>query len=276
MHLPHLTAPDLALTGLIQAETSQAAVAAFADVVAEAGLSDYSYLAGFAEENPTATEGFVVSSVSHVSSCPSDWLEELFAKHGPEKDYDFVRVVTGWHAPFVSGHHILGLMEPLEPHYREILALKAEAGFGANLVIPLPSAPYAKYCYAAMMLISNLDQAGFEAVMSRHYHRLLTATFLLHSRLGGDAHTFLERERAVKSHMRALEPAAEAPSPVPGLTPRQAEVVRLLSTGLRPDAIAAAMALSRVTIDRHLRAAREAMGVKTTAELVAEVAKRQQ
>lgn len=271
-----LPQPDSALAALLTVEGTQEALDAFFVIVRDCGLSDYSYIAGFAEESPDTQAGFIVSCVSHVSSCPSDWMEELFARYGAEQDYDFIRVVTGRYAPFVSGHNILELMEPMEPHHRNILALKAEAGFGANLIVPLPSAPYAKYCYAAMMLISNLDRPAFEDRLSRSYHRLLSATFLLHHRLGGDAHGFLERESAVKSHLRSVGGGGGAPPPpaghlsVPahGLTARQEEVVRMLMQGERPDTIADALSVSRVTVDRHLRAAREALGVKTTTELV--------
>ncbi len=136
----------------------------------QAGFSNISYMAGFAQEAENVPVGHAPSRLMHHSTCPGDWLEELFSQHGPENDYDFQRFLLGYTSPFVSGASILDLMPPLEVKAREILELKARHGFSANLIVPLPTTGFSKPCYAALMYISDMDAEAFSRACAMHHH----------------------------------------------------------------------------------------------------------
>jgi DNA-binding CsgD family transcriptional regulator len=53
------------------------------------------------------------------------------------------------------------------------------------------------------------------------------------------------------------------------LTPRERDCLTLLAKGLRPDRIADRLGLAKVTVDMHLRGARQRMKARTLAEAVA-------
>lgn len=235
----------------------------------DAGFSDISYMAGFAQEAENAPVGHAPSRLMHHSTCAGDWLEELFSQHGPEHDYDFQRFLLGYTSPFVSGASILDLMPPLEVKAREILELKARHGFGANLIVPLPTTGFSKPCYAALMYISDMDAEAFSRACALHHHILVAAAHLLHHRLGGNAYSVLEREANVAVCVRAFT-RERGDGPVPVLTDKQSEVLALLALGWRTDQISDHLGIARISVDRRLRAARAALGAKTTAEAIAQ------
>jgi DNA-binding CsgD family transcriptional regulator len=235
----------------------------------QAGFSDISYMAGFAQEAESAPVGHAPSRLMHHSTCPGDWLEELFSQHGPENDYDFQRFLMGYTSPFVSGAAIFDLMPPLEVKAREILELKARHGFSANLIIPLPTTGFAKPCYAALMYTSDMDDEAFSRACALHHHILVAAAHLLHHRLGGNAYSVLEREANVAVCVREFN-RERGDGPVPVLTDKQSEVLALLALGWRTDQISDHLGIARISVDRRLRAARAALGAKTTAEAIAQ------
>jgi len=234
----------------------------------EAGFSHISYMAGFAQEAENVPVGHAPSKVMHHSTCPGDWLEELFSQHGPENDYDFQRFLLGYTSPFVSGASIFELMPPMEAKARDILELKARHGFSANIVVPLPTTGYSKPCYAALMYISDLDADAFSRACALYHHVLVAAAHLVHHRLGGNAYSVLERETNVAVCVRAFNREREDAAPSL-LTGKQSEVLSLLALGWRTDQISDHLGISRISVDRRLRAARLALDAKTTAEAIA-------
>jgi DNA-binding NarL/FixJ family response regulator len=63
-------------------------------------------------------------------------------------------------------------------------------------------------------------------------------------------------------------PAASHASPEDALTPREVEVLRLLATGLSMKAAAAALGITARTVAFHKYRMMQALGVRSTAELV--------
>ena len=72
--------------------------------------------------------------------------------------------------------------------------------------------------------------------------------------------------------IRGRQPATEAPEPerpdVPTLTPRQAEVLRMLGTGLTTRQMADRMGLSQETVRNHVKAALGELNAKSRLEAV--------
>lgn len=232
-----------------------------------AGFEHVSYLAGIPTESGHGSGRHAVQEIRHLSTSRDDWLRILFSEHSPEDDYDVQRFLLGFCAPFVSGQNILSLMAPVSAEHRRLLAVKAQFGFSANFLIPLPTTPFSQTCYAAIMFTSAMNQDTFRASMKRYSHWLLAAAHLLHHRLGGDAHAFLESGSPEAG--RIIRPNKAPRSTMPGLTERQAEILQAVARGERAPGIAHRLGLSKVTVDRHVKAAREALGAGTTAEAVA-------
>jgi DNA-binding NarL/FixJ family response regulator len=67
------------------------------------------------------------------------------------------------------------------------------------------------------------------------------------------------------------KPEEETSAPPPHLTPRQAEVLRLLEQGLSTKQIAQELHLSTETVKNHVRHLLKALGVNTRLEAVAAV-----
>jgi DNA-binding NarL/FixJ family response regulator len=68
--------------------------------------------------------------------------------------------------------------------------------------------------------------------------------------------------------------AMQGGTPSARLTSRQAEILQLLAEGRSSKEVAAALDLSPRTVESHKYAIMEALGVKTSAELVREAVKR--
>lgn len=231
------------------------------------GFADVSYLNGDVGELFGAPGGAVVKSVRHYSSCDGDWMENLSAEYGVEKDYDIQLMLSGARSPFMSGANILEIMGSFTSEQRSILQHKAEHGFGANFIVPLAATPLGLQRYGAVMFISNLDVADYVRVITRSGNLLVSLAHCAQHLI-----QVFDRDRvedsAVEVRVGEGGPAALENAGGP-LTPRQLDVVAALARGRRAEEIADELNLSRVTVDRHLRAARTALSARTSGELVA-------
>jgi DNA-binding NarL/FixJ family response regulator len=84
-------------------------------------------------------------------------------------------------------------------------------------------------------------------------------------------HAVLQGRRYVTPDLAddVLATLSEPPAPGGGaLTPRQRDVVRLLATGATMKEVASALGLSPRTVETHKYQSMEALGLKTTAELI--------
>lgn len=260
---------DIALLGDMTSATDTAdRFDALLTCARQAGFDDVSYLSGLVIEDPTGASARYVQRIQHISSCPGDWLDALMGAAEAEQDYDVQRMLIGHTSPFVSGHHITALMGPLSLGQRDILARKADAGFAANFIVPLPTVPYARTCYAAFMFISKMDEVTFSRSMARWSHWLTASAHLFHHQIGGDASSFLEREINVVTAVADYHDKGSA-SQADQLTPRQRDVLGRLANGERLADIAATLSISSVTVDRHAKAVRDKLNAKTNAEAVA-------
>lgn len=257
---------------LLSEQTPEALLAALHACARAAGFDHVSYLAGIPGESTNGSGNRSVQEICHFSTSSDDWLRVLFTENSPEEDYDIQRFLLGFCAPFVSGQNILRLMTPVSAEHRRLLAVKAHFGFSANFLIPLPSTPYSEMCYAAIMFTSAMDEGAFQSSMKRSSHLLLAASHLLHHRLGADAHAFLAS--GFPAARRVIR-AAKMVQPIESvLTGRQREIIEALARGERAPGIAHKLGLSKVTVDRHVKAARDALGAGTTAEAVAKAVAR--
>lgn len=231
------------------------------------GFDDVSCVAVYAAKDSGSPTGRRLAAVLHYGSGSDAWLTYLFSQNEPQDDYDLYRFLCGERAPYASGLCILDHMPPVEPRHRAMLERQARLGYGPKLVVPLLSSPFEPVSHAALMYMSTLSGEDFVARVRTAIPHLVGVSNAFHARLEGDVHGFLEahgRRRETKPHPGISE--SGGPSP---LSRRQAEVLTGLARGERIIAIAAELNISRATVDRHVVAAREALGAQTVPEAVA-------
>src|SRR5262245_31484008 len=85
----------------------------------------------------------------------------------------------------------------------------------------------------------------------------------VHAALQGQTHVTPDLAPAVLTALAGSRPLA-----IGKLTPRQRDVVRLVAEGLTTKEVAAALGLSPRTVETHKYQSLEALGLKTTAELI--------
>ncbi len=242
-------------------------LAAFGEIVGATGFDHYSVLAGGLANPGSPFAHGALSQIAHISSCPSDWLDYLVSADALQDDYDIQCMLTGQLAPFVSGHNLLSVMPPLSDAQNRLLARKAEFGFAANLIVPLPRTPIQRPAYEAVILMSELDEPSFRSALEAHFDYLVAACHMLRRVLSRDALALYAEITGGALHRRLSTARTEVPASV--LTRRQRAVLVDMSAGGRPEDIAERLEISRSTVDFHLRAARDALGANTLHEAVA-------
>lgn len=231
------------------------------------GFDDVSCMAAYAAKDSGSPTGHRLEAALHCGSGSDAWLTYLFEQDQPQDDYDLHRFLCGERAPYASGLGILDWMPPVEPRHRVMLEGQARLGYGPKLVVPLLSSPFEPVSHAALMYLSVLSGEDFVARVSASFPQLVGLANAFHARLGGDVHGFLEAHgRRRETQPRAGISGSNGASP---LSRRQAQVLIGLSRGERIIAIAAELKISRATVDRHVVAAREALGAQTVPEAVA-------
>lgn len=225
-----------------------------------AGFDDVSFLWGQAIAAPDMQAGFRVHEIKHLSSCDDVWLQNLTRECGFDDDYDFVRILQGERAPFLSGLKFVEQLGELSQDQYNILKLKAEAGFSANLVIPIAASPVIGPATSAVVFLSDrpahhILQAISGDFMSLHSGALMAASSLL---------KFLHVDQTVQKHA-----VSELPERRGALTKRQSLVLEKVAQDLKPAEVAQQLRISKSTVEFHLAGARQALNVRTTAAAVA-------
>jgi LuxR family transcriptional regulator len=195
---------------------------------------------------------------------PDDFL--LLSNHDPAYIERFIGEGLFHHAPMVrwarenDGPRSWAWIARLEAAgaltetEREVLAFNRSMGVRAGYSISFKSvSPRAKGAIG-LAARAGLSQQEVDAIWARHGEDILLLNNLAHLRIMSLPH----------------------PQPGGALTPRQREVLEWVSAGKTVQDIAVLMGLTRATVEKHLRLAREALGAETTAQAVVKAAFQQQ
>jgi DNA-binding CsgD family transcriptional regulator len=191
-------------------------------------------------------------------------------------------VVVGMCMAFVgAASHYLGLLtatlwrwEEADEHFAEALDLHARMG-------ARPYAARTAVAYAAMLVAraaaeGSAERGGAATYLERARGLLAEARAIAEEL--GMAGVLQECDRllaGVKAAARGVAAPAAVPSNPPrplvpdGLTPREAEVLRLLATGASNQEIADALVVSVRTVERHLLHVYDKIGARRRGEAVA-------
>jgi len=129
---------------------------------------------------------------------------------------------------------------------REVLALNQRFGVLAGYTISFPMVIKRAAAGIGMAARAGLSQDDVDAIWDEH---------------GSDIQTLNH-----VAHLAIMQLPATGQSRI--LTPRQSEVLELVADGKSVQDIATLLGRRPATIDKHLRGARDALGVETTAQAV--------
>ena len=194
-----------------------------------------------------AAAGVAEAQVLFLSTMREGWLDYYYDRAMHLHDPHVVLVRQGNLMPYRWGGTAVAAIEsrPVKTAALEI----EEAGIAAALCIPLASPFAPARPVAGMTLGSTLDEDEFRRLLGDRSPQLVALTHLFHDLSLGALH---------REHLGA--------SP---LSPREKECLQLIADGLKQDAVADRLTLSRPTVELHLANARRKMKARTLAQAVA-------
>jgi DNA-binding CsgD family transcriptional regulator len=185
--------------------------------------------------------------IQFLTTMSEDWMRYYYERSLEDSDPHVTRVKASKITPYLWNESVIrGVASSAERH----TAMEAtEAGLRSALCVPLtsPLNPFAPV--GGITLGSSLGEEAFKRVMQEHGATLASI-----------AHVF---------HHASIRQLWHARDGNKLLTARERDCVRYLAEGKRQDGIAQALGLARVTVEMHLRAARQKLGAQTLNEAVA-------
>lgn len=149
--------------------------------------------------------------------------------------------------PYRWGERAIAALDQGRP--KEVALLSSEAGLRAQWQVTLPDTDGSPVPIGGMALGSSLSARDFAGVLAGNEAALVII-----------AHLF---------HLSSIGEMRRRQAGVPKLTARERDALAFVMDGLRPDRVAEAMGIARVTVDLHLRSARRKLRARTLPEAVA-------
>lgn len=138
----------------------------------------------------------------------------------------------------------------LKPREREVLAFNRKMDVVAGMTISFGLTPPCGRSIISLTARPGLDQAAVDALWEREGRQIELLNRVVHLKIATLPRTHFARQ----------------------LTPRQREVLQLVGAGKTSAEIAILMGVSPVTIEKHLRLAREQLGAETSAQALLKAA----
>ena len=136
------------------------------------------------------------------------------------------------------------------PREREVIAFNRKMGVLAGYTISLGRTPPCGRAVISLAARPGLDQEAVDAIWEEDGREIELLNRVAHLKIANLPRTRFARE----------------------LTPRQREVLQLIGAGKTAGEIANVMGVSQVTIEKHLRLAREQLGAETSAQALLKAA----
>lgn len=176
------------------------------------------------------------------SSLPHDWVQHYQDQNYAEND-PFLHKCCATYAPTFTGSAFLDVHHDLSETERKLILEAGETGYIAGFASPFrlmgPSGA------GGWNLLSQQSRSEVCQIIGEHGQTLQLASLMAHNAL-------------------CASPAKTSP-----LTAREMEVLCWLSNGLRVQQIAHNMGLATVTVEFHLKNARQKLGAKTREQALA-------
>ena len=233
---------DGLIEDLARAETPAARFIALTAGLAKLGLDTINY--GFFDVQAAAV---AQADITFLTTMSDDWMRYYMDRNLSQTDSHVLRVRAGKITPYFWGESIIDRLNSSGEHTTASEAM--EAGLRSALCVPLtsPMDPFAPV--AGISLGSSLDESELKRVVQEHGPALLSIAYLFHN-----------------ASIRQIWQDQAGSKP---LSQREKDCLQYLADGRRQDSIAEHLGLARVTIEMHLRNARDKLGARTLNEAVA-------
>ena len=233
---------DQLIDNLATAGTPQQRFATLTAGLAKLGLDTINY--GFFDPGMVALDS---DAIRFLTTMSDDWMRYYYDEDLADTDSHVVRLRQGKITPYIWNDSTIQRIEPSGE--RSTARAAAEAGLRSALCVPLTSPTNPFTPVGGITVGTSMDEAAFTAVMRNHGATLTSIAYLFHNAC---IRQLWHERQGGKS-----------------LSPRERDCLRYLADGKRQDAIAQAMGVARVTVEMHLRCARQKLGARTLNEAIA-------
>jgi len=232
---------DRMVEDLMAAKTSKARFSALTRGLAAIGLDTINY----GVFGP-GVDDLAEAEVQFLTTMRDDWMAYYYDRNLSARDSHVMRIRAGKITPYVWGESVIARLDAPE---RQTALEGIEAGLRSTLCVPLTGPRDAFTPVGAINLGSSLPEAEFRAIVGEHGATLINL-----------AHLF---------HAASLREVWRDQAGCEALSGRERDCLQHLAAGQRHDAIAHKLGLARVTVESHLRRARQKLGARTLGEAIA-------
>ncbi len=192
-----------------------------------------------------AAGDLVDPEIRFLTTMRDDWMGYYYDANLAASDTHVLRLRAGKLSPYIWGE---SAFERLDVPEWSTAHQAVEAGLRSTLCVPLVD-PTGRTPVGAINLGSSLSESEFRKIMGEHGATLMMVAHLFHT----------ASLREVWRDRSGCLPLSE----------RERDCLRHLVSGRRNDAIAHALGVATVTVEMHLKRARQKLRAHTTAEMVA-------
>ncbi len=182
----------------------------------------------------------------------------LYAGTEPDQD-PFLHYCCHSYEPTLTGSAHLADHDYLPDAARAFILRAADLGFTSGVAIPMRL--HGSHRFGGFNLLTNLDRAAFRARIVPRFEELRLFCLLVHRRL-----------EELGLHATVVSPGfrgllvAPAGGPLDGLSPREREVIYLVSRGMSRKECAQICTISQHTVAEYIKSAYRKLGVNNRVE----------
>lgn len=233
---------DALIAALAAATTAEDRFAALTKGLGSIGIDIVNY--GFFDASAAER---AATDIQFMTTMSSGWMDYYHGDGLAASDPHVLRVQAGRITPYLWGSTIIDRLD--DPGERRVALEGIDNGLKTGLFVPLASPLEPFTPVAGIALASALSEAEFGKLFALHGAALTQIAYIFHhASIRG---IWLDRIGAKR------------------LSDRERDCLRHLADGRRQDAIADRLGIARVTVEMHLRSARQKLGARTLHEAIA-------
>ncbi|MEM9740004.1 MAG: autoinducer binding domain-containing protein [Pseudomonadota bacterium] len=184
-----------------------------------------------------------------ISTADPEWLERYTQQGYGAVDPGVLNMAAGNHTPVICGNAIEEAPPPTSQRQKQFLDEAYEVGWHSGAIIPVRTPAQKPVPLGGIGLVTGLSGSQF-----MHLWRERQTEFIV---LANQVHHAMTPEL-----LRHFENG-------PRLSARERDCLALIASGLRADRIGDELKIATVTVNFHLRLARQKLGARTTGEAIA-------
>lgn len=191
-------------------------------------------------------EGGAESDIRFLTTMSDDWMDYYYSAGLASHDSHVRRLHAGKVSPYVWGESVFDRLGASE---LKTAQESAEAGLVSTLCVPFVAPGAGLAPIGAINLGSSLPETEFRKIFAEHGSSLIQLANVFHG----------ASVRQAWGHRSGVSP----------LSARERDCLQYLSLGQRHEAVAQTLGLATITVELHLRRARQKLGARTLNEAIA-------